>query len=139
MDLVHYAELSITNHSVLAQEVTLGLQPYNVYHVSNNLSKKTYYCIILMFILKHNFISFLASEETTVGCKSNSECPLSQACINGACANPCACGNNAECSVIRHHPVCYCERGFSGNPYIGCTKGMQFNSYVKIGCFTLHK
>ncbi|XP_028157244.1 uncharacterized protein LOC114350564 isoform X7 [Ostrinia furnacalis] len=62
------------------------------------------------------------AEDKTVGCKANSECPLSQACVNGACANPCACGTNAECSVIRHHPVCYCASGFSGNPYIGCRK-----------------
>ncbi|XP_037295454.1 uncharacterized protein LOC119189544 isoform X2 [Manduca sexta] len=64
------------------------------------------------------------SEKSTipVGCKANSECPLSQACVNGACADPCACGSNAECSVVRHHPVCFCTSGYSGNPYIGCTK-----------------
>lgn len=68
---------------------------------------------------------FSASDQSVipVGCRANSDCALSQACVNSACADPCACGSHAECNVIRHHPVCFCESGYSGNPYVGCVKG----------------
>ncbi|XP_035709413.1 neurogenic locus notch homolog protein 3-like isoform X2 [Folsomia candida] len=34
---------------------------------------------------------------------------------------PSPCGQKAECSVIDGHPVCYCFRGLSGNPYSECS------------------
>lgn len=79
------------------------------------------------------YFTFAASQDESlipVGCKANSDCPLSQACINGACANPCVCGPNAECTVIRHHPVCFCKINHSGNPYLGCVKGKSSSLYL---------
>ena len=57
------------------------------------------------------------------GCKSDDECPLTQACINRECQDPCIyerCGTNAECSVNRHIPKCTCLSGYRGNPYDIC-------------------
>ena len=57
------------------------------------------------------------------GCKSDSECPLTQACISRECQNPCnfeQCGVNAECSVRNHRPKCTCLPGHKGNPYDRC-------------------
>lgn len=66
----------------------------------------------------------------TVGCKSNSECAGSEACINALCINPCNCGPNAECRVVNHYPICYCQPGYSGNPQLGCIKSklLLFNA-----------
>ena len=52
-------------------------------------------------------------------CTSDPECPLSLACINQECKDPCfkhVCGINADCKVKRHRPICFCLPGFVGNP-----------------------
>lgn len=55
-------------------------------------------------------------------CTTNSECQLTQACINQKCRDPCpgACGINAACRVTGHNPVCSCVPGYTGNPYQNC-------------------
>lgn len=70
-----------------------------------------------------------------VGCKPectiNSECPLSKACINYKCKDPCAglCGYEAVCTVISHTPRCSCPDGFTGDPLKSCLpkKGKYWN------------
>lgn len=58
-------------------------------------------------------------------CIINSECPLTKACINQKCVDPCpgSCGYNAECQVINHVPICHCLNGFTGDPFTGCQQG----------------
>ena len=59
------------------------------------------------------------------GCKRDSECPLTQACIDKECQNPCPferCGVNAECSVRNHRPKCICLPDHIGNPYDKCRR-----------------
>ncbi|KAK7075251.1 hypothetical protein SK128_022665 [Halocaridina rubra] len=59
------------------------------------------------------------------GCRSDSECPVLQACINRDCDDPCEyadCGINAECRVINHRAHCYCPEKFLGDPYIHCER-----------------
>lgn len=58
----------------------------------------------------------------TVGCKSDSECTLSESCVNALCTSPCNCGVDADCHVQNHHPICVCKPGYSGNPQFGCFK-----------------
>lgn len=70
-------------------------------------------------------ISCTPVEEPIVGCRSNTECQLSESCINERCVNPCNCGQNADCYVSNHYPVCTCKPGYSGNPQFGC---------IKLGC-----
>ena len=55
-------------------------------------------------------------------CVSNSECSPSQACRNLKCHDPCkdTCGNNAECRVVGHNPICSCPLGYTGDPFTGC-------------------
>ena len=55
-------------------------------------------------------------------CVLNQDCPSNKACINNHCENPCvgACGNNAQCQVVNHYPVCMCQQGFTGDPFVSC-------------------
>lgn len=55
-----------------------------------------------------------------IGCRNNDDCEDNKSCINGVCRNPCACGENANCDIINHKPVCSCLPGFDGNPDIEC-------------------
>lgn len=45
-------------------------------------------------------------------------------CINQKCKDPCPglCGENAECRVVSHTPLCICSVGFTGDPFIQCNK-----------------
>jgi len=58
-------------------------------------------------------------------CTSNDECSNDQACINERCLNPCTnspgiCGQNAECHVQLHRPLCSCRSGFTGQAQYAC-------------------
>lgn len=59
-----------------------------------------------------------------IECQTDSECPLSKACINHYCENPCektvTCGINEVCSVFNHRPDCSCAPGFTHDPEKGC-------------------
>lgn len=63
-----------------------------------------------------------------VGCRPecilNNDCPKNKACKNKKCIDPCpgVCGQNAECSVINHVPMCSCIQGYQGNAFIYCSK-----------------
>lgn len=61
-------------------------------------------------------------DEVTIGCKSNSECKQTESCVNDQCISPCNCGENTECIVENHHPICHCKPGYSGNSLYGCYK-----------------
>ena len=57
------------------------------------------------------------------GCKSDDECPLSQACIQRECQDPCPfeqCGIKAFCTVNVHRARCQCPQGHKGSPYVEC-------------------
>ena len=57
------------------------------------------------------------------GCKSDDECPLSQACIQRECQDPCPfeqCGIKAFCTVNVHRARCQCPPGHKGSPYVEC-------------------
>lgn len=60
-------------------------------------------------------------------CTVNSDCLPNLACINQKCQNPClgSCGNNAECSVVSHIPLCTCRNGYKGDPFSGCYEKPQ--------------
>lgn len=56
-------------------------------------------------------------------CLSNSDCALSLICLNNRCKDPCPglCGSNAECRVLSHSAMCYCQSGYSGDPFVLCS------------------
>lgn len=55
-------------------------------------------------------------------CTSSAECPLSRACSNQRCIDPCKgnCGSGAQCQVINHNPICSCPSGYTGDPFNRC-------------------
>lgn len=55
-------------------------------------------------------------------CTINAECPSNLACLNEKCSNPCpgSCGAQASCMVVKHSPVCSCNPGYTGDPFLGC-------------------
>lgn len=61
-----------------------------------------------------------------VGCRADSDCPPTQACINRECTDPCSytqCGLNALCRADSNHKArCYCPDSFRGNPLVRCER-----------------
>ena len=55
-------------------------------------------------------------------CILSSECPRDKMCIKNKCRNPCpgTCGQNAQCDMINHIPVCSCPNNYMGDPFISC-------------------
>lgn len=56
-------------------------------------------------------------------CVQNYDCPPDRSCVKNKCVNTCmnACGENAECSVINHIPMCSCIEGYTGNAFVLCS------------------
>lgn len=55
-------------------------------------------------------------------CVVDSECDFSKNCVNMRCKDPCpgTCGVNARCQVVNHSPICSCNVGFTGDPFVRC-------------------
>lgn len=55
-------------------------------------------------------------------CVVSAECPLTRACVNQKCSDPClgSCGLGARCEVINHSPICSCREGQTGDPFQSC-------------------
>lgn len=55
-------------------------------------------------------------------CLVDEDCASHVSCIGHRCRDPCpgACGVNANCRCEKHHPVCTCNHGLTGNPLIRC-------------------
>lgn len=55
-------------------------------------------------------------------CTTNAECSRDKACLRSKCINPCpnTCGQNAQCEVINHIPICSCATGYTGDPFTNC-------------------
>lgn len=62
-------------------------------------------------------------------CVLNNDCSLSRACIRNKCVDPCpgTCGENAQCNVYNHIPMCSCLPGMTGNAFLSCrpSRGMS--------------
>lgn len=56
-------------------------------------------------------------------CRVDDDCSYDQACIGFRCKDPCpgSCGLGAYCKCEKHHPVCFCNKGLSGNPLVQCS------------------
>lgn len=55
-------------------------------------------------------------------CILSSDCSKDRACIRQKCKDPCpgTCGQNAECAVINHIPMCSCLSGHTGDAFVLC-------------------
>lgn len=62
-----------------------------------------------------------------VGCTSNRDCALTQACVGQICQEPCAvhnpCARHAVCINTNHGTDCSCEEGYHGNGFVTCNLG----------------
>lgn len=56
-------------------------------------------------------------------CVLNGDCVKTKTCIKNKCQDPCpgTCGQNAECTVVNHIPICTCISGYIGNAFIFCS------------------
>lgn len=73
-------------------------------------------------------------------CMHNSDCTLQQACLNNQCTNPCTasvCGQNADCRVINHRPICACKEGYTGDPFTSCIPSPGTPVVLVFGCGTI--
>ena len=65
-------------------------------------------------------------------CLTNPDCPMTQACRNEKCVDPCDCAANADCSARNHRGYCTCIPGYIGDPYIdGCRLRKHINLKVR--------
>ncbi|CAH0767615.1 unnamed protein product [Bemisia tabaci] len=57
-------------------------------------------------------------------CSGSEDCPHSKVCRDYRCVDPCVgqCGNNADCNVRNHIPVCSCPAQYTGDPLISCRR-----------------
>lgn len=60
-------------------------------------------------------------------CTLSTDCSPTKACILQKCRDPCpgTCGQNAQCDVYNHIPVCSCPKGLSGDPFTSCRQIQQ--------------
>lgn len=73
-----------------------------------------------------------------IECRTNGDCPLDKQCHAHRCINPClsgnTCGVNAECLVRNHIPVCKCNTGYIGSPYVECRPEIIAECFVDADC-----
>lgn len=57
-------------------------------------------------------------------CVVSAECPSDKICKSQKCISPCPgpCGQNTDCRVINHSPICTCLYKFTGDPFSYCYK-----------------
>lgn len=59
-----------------------------------------------------------------IECQRDNECGSEKFCDKNVCKLVCqggrSCGEKAICTVENHRAVCYCQPGYSGNPYEQC-------------------
>ncbi|PNF22176.1 hypothetical protein B7P43_G05064 [Cryptotermes secundus] len=77
-------------------------------------------------VCKDGFTGSAQGQCYEIGCRSDSECPPTQACVNRQCEDPCSytqCGVNAICRADSNHRArCYCPDSYRGDPLILCSR-----------------
>ena len=105
---------------VHAEEVLLATHSESVKNVSFFFDIKCSFFIIVIIIV--------------AGCKADDECPLTEACYDRECRDPCLfqeCGANAICTPRLHQAFCRCQEGYRGNPYDQCR---QYECLIDSDC-----
>lgn len=67
-------------------------------------------------------------------CILNTDCSKDKTCVRNRCKDPCpgTCGQNAECVVINHIPMCNCLTGYEGNAFTLCS--LVKSNYLQLLC-----
>lgn len=70
-------------------------------------------------------------------CVLNSDCLFNKACIRNKCQDPClgTCGQNANCNVVNHVPICTCIPGHIGDPFRFCNVQTPERKINNFYCF----
>ena len=103
--------------------VILDIQEREMSDVTKSVSF-LFPCTMTWCICSYMHLSHFAAIPVVVGCSSDDECPLTQACEQRSCINPCnqdnPCSPRAYCTVQQHRPRCACPSGMTGDPYRQC-------------------
>ena len=96
--------------------------------------------ILLEFVKNVSYVFFSTESLSSIlfcllaGCKSDDECPLTEACYDRECRDPCLfqdCGTHAVCTARLHQAFCQCKEGYRGNPYDQCR---QYECLIDSDC-----
>lgn len=117
---------------------------FKSHYLKQNISWFFTYCKLLLlnkviFILSFKFNDFVPC--CAAWCQSDSECGLTEQCVQGQCSNPCetrgVCGMNAECRIYNHVKQCSCPTGFTGNHSVECVRSkLSSKTSVFVECKT---
>jgi len=68
-------------------------------------------------------------------CLDSIDCASDKVCLHNRCISPCStsCGVDAECSVRNHITVCTCPSGFTGDPFVSCTRSTSSGVNTRAG------
>lgn len=66
-------------------------------------------------------------------CEQHSNCTDGKSCINHKCTDQCesVCGENAECKLTNHIPICQCPSTHDGDPFVKCEAKRKYLFLVK--------
>lgn len=84
--------------------------------------------VLKVSVLSRNYVDVLTNMKLllSVGCRSDSDCPITEACVNRDCTDPCLytqCGQNAVCkSDYNHKARCVCLDNYKGDPFTKCIR-----------------
>lgn len=93
-------------------------------------------CLLRMVIFLKYFVRSTLhynkyfTDDDTRKCEESADCPEKKTCLAKECVDPCQdiCGEKAFCRVEDHMPICNCDYGFEGNPYLKCSALENTNS-----------
>lgn len=119
MERMQSVYLTIMQYNADACQASQEMPTLSADEVRNNFMKSTF-LVFRGTIQKEKYYLICVPIIAEIGCRSDGECPTSEACINKRCQSPCKCGTNAICDVIDHKANCKCLPGYSGNPGSGC-------------------
>lgn len=87
------------------------------------------FCFFYLCTLSRGYTGFFLNL-SLAGCTSHKDCPLTEACNEGTCQEPCLvwnpCAKNAICVNTNHGADCSCEDGYQGNGFSYCAPGNFF-------------
>lgn len=115
-DKIHYVSHTMTDSPEQLHSTQAALPPLFLYQCT----------------LSRGYTGFFLNL-SLAGCTIHKDCPLTEACIEGICQEPCLvwnpCAQNAICVNTNHRADCSCEDGYHGNGFNYCEPGILIFHY----------